>query len=111
MPSRRLDPRVIDDLSNVVEERISEKVKENFRSKMEEVIASFRSKMVLMKSDMIAEIISAIGGVHFHVSTKDFYEFFFEDFEVAKLSSENITNHMERPMGNRVGLFVRLGSQ
>ena len=70
MPPRRLDPRVIDDLSDVVEERISKKVKKDFKSKME-VKATFRSKMALMKNDMIIEIISTIDGVPQHVGIKD----------------------------------------
>ena len=77
IPPRRLDPREIDDLSDDVEERISEKIK-----------VEFISRMVLMKSDMIVEIISAIRGVPWHVGTKGGYEEVVEDFEVVGLSGE-----------------------
>ena len=59
--------------------------------------------MALLKSDMIVEIISAIGGVPRHVGTEDGYEEVFEDFEVVGLSSEDITNRVERPIGISVG--------
>ena len=52
MPPRRLDLRAIDDLSDVVEERILEKIKEKIRF-----------DMALMKSDMVTKIMSARGGV------------------------------------------------
>ena len=103
MPLRRLDPRVIDDLSDVVEERILERVEADFRSEIEEVKATFRFEMALMKSDMIIEIISAIGGVPQDTGTKDGYEEAVEDFEFARSSGEAKPYHVERPMGNKVG--------
>ena len=88
MPPRRLDPREIADLSDVVEEQISEKVKADFKSKMEEVKANFKSQITLMKSDMIAKIVSDLGGVPRHVGTEGSYEEVDEDFEVARLINE-----------------------
>ena len=43
MPPRRLDPKENDDLTDVVEQRILEKIREKLRS-----------EIALMKSDMIA---------------------------------------------------------
>ena len=40
--------------------------------------------MELMKSDMIAEIVSALGGIPRHVGTKDGYEEVVEDFETTR---------------------------
>ena len=91
MPPRRLDPREIFDLSDSLEERISEKMR-----------AEFRSKIALMKSDMIVEIVSALVGVPRHLGTEDGYEEVAEDFEATRSSGEARTDHMERSMGNRV---------
>ena len=102
---------MINDLSDVVEERISDKVKENFRSEMEEVKANFRSQITLMKSDMIVEILSALGGIPRYVGTEGIYEKVSEDFEVIGSSGEDRTNHVERPIGTRIGQFARSGSQ
>ena len=60
MPPRRLDPRAIDDLCDVVKGRILQKIR-----------VDIRSKMTLMKSSMISEIVSALGGIPRHVGTKD----------------------------------------
>ena len=92
MPPRRLDPREIDDLSDAMEERILEKIREEFRSKIS-----------LMKSDMIAEIVSALGGAPRHVGTKDSYEEDVEDFEVVRSSSVGRTDRVERARRNRAG--------
>ena len=100
MALRGFNSREIDDLSYVVEERISKKIR-----------AEFRSEIALMKSDMIAEIVSALGGVPRHVDTKGIYEEVAEDFEVAGLSSEDIPDCVERPIGIRDGKFARPGSQ
>ena len=99
MPPRRLDPREIDDLSDVVEQRISEKIR-----------VVFRSEIALMKSDMIAEIMSALGGVPRHVGTEDGYEEVAEDFGIARSSSEDRTDHVERPIRTRTDQFARLES-
>ena len=77
MPPRKLDPRKIDDLIDTMEERISELIK----AQIEEVKANFRSEMMLIKSDMISEMESALGGVTRHVGTKYGYEEVVEDFE------------------------------
>jgi hypothetical protein len=111
MPLRRLDPREIDDLSDVVEERISEKVKEDFRSEMEEVKANFRSQTTLIKSDMIVEIMIALGGLPRHASTEGSYEEIFEYFDVVGSSCEDQNDHVERPIGIRAGHFSSPGSQ
>ena len=79
MPPRRLYPSMIDDLSDVVEERILEKMR-----------AKFRSEIALMKSDMIVEIMSALGGVPRHVGTNDGFEEVVEDFEIVGSSGECI---------------------
>ena len=52
---------------------------------------------------MIFEIVSAIGGVPLHVSIEDGYEEVFEKIEVVRLSSEDKIEHVERPIGTRVG--------
>ena len=90
-----MDPREINDLSDVVEEWISEKVKEDFRS-----------QIALMKSNMIAKIVSALGGVPRHVGIEDAYEEAAKEFEIAKSSGEARTDRIERPMGNRVDQFA-----
>ena len=58
MSLRMLDPREIDDLCDTIEENISQNIKEDIRF-----------KMALIKSDMIAEIVSALGGAPRHVGT------------------------------------------
>ena len=98
MPLRRLDPREIDDLCDVVEGRILEKIRENIKS-----------EMVLMNSNMIDKIVSALGGIPRHVSVEDSYEEIVEDFEVV--GSSGRSNRVERPRGGRTNHFLRLGSQ
>ena len=98
MPPRRLDPREIDDHSDSMEERISEKIR-----------AEFKYEIPLMKRDMIVEIVSSLGGVPRHVDTEGSYEEVVEDFEVAGYSREDITDHVERPIGTRAGQFARPG--
>ena len=89
----------MNDITDVMEEWILEKMR-----------AKFRSEIALMKSDMIMEIVSALGGVPRHVGTKDGYEEAIEEFEIAESSGEAITNHTERPMGNRVVQLSQLES-
>ena len=64
--------------------------------------------MALMKSDMIVEIVSALGGAPRHVGTEDGYKEDVEDFEVVGSSGEGRT---KRPRGNRDSQFDRFGSQ
>ena len=78
MPPRRLDPREIDDLCDAVEGRISEKIR-----------TDIRSEMALMKSDMIAEIVNALGGIPRLVGTKNSYEKDIEDFETIGSSGRS----------------------
>ena len=111
MPPKRLDPREISNLTDAVEERISEKVKADFRSEMEDIRAEFRSQIASMKSDMIAEIVSALGGVPRHVGTEGHYEEVAKDFEVTRANFEDRIYHMERPIGTRSSQFSRIGSQ
>ena len=111
MPPRKLEPREISNLSDVVEEQISEKVKEDFKFEFEDVRAEFRSQIASMKSDMIAEIVSALGGVPRHVCIEGSHEEVVEDFEVARSSGEDRSDHVERPIGIRAGQFARPGSQ
>ena len=111
MLRRILDSREIDDLSDVVEERILEKLKANFRSQMEEVKANFVSKMMLIKSDMIAQIVNSLGGLPRSVGTNGGYEKFSKDFEVTIASGEDRVDCVERPIGTRVGQFARPRSQ
>ena len=96
MPPRRLDPRAIDDLTDIVEERILGKI----TTQIEEVKASLRSEMELMKSDIIAKVVSILGGIPRHVGTKDGYEEVVEDFETTR--SNGRLDQDERPRGNRV---------
>ena len=70
---------MIEDLSYVVELKIIEKVREDFRSRIE-----------LLKIDIIVKIISSIGGLPQHKSTEDGYEEFVEDFKVVGYSGEDI---------------------
>lgn len=100
IPPIILDPRAIDDLSDVVEERVLEKIR-----------AEFRSEIALLKSDMIAEIVSALGGVPRHLGTKGSYEKVFEDFEATGSSGEDKTNHLERSIGTSARQFARPRSQ
>lgn len=67
--------------------------------------------MALVKSDMIAQIISPIGGVPWHTGPKDGYEEVVEDSEVFGSSGEDITNCAKRIMGNRADQFDRSRSQ
>ena len=89
MSPRRLDPKENDDLSDVVEERILEKLR-----------AELKLEKALMKSDMIAKIVSALGGVPRHVGIHDGYEEATEDFEFVGLSGDPIADHVERSMGS-----------
>ena len=57
---------------------------------------------------MVVEIMRAIYHVPRNVGTKDGYEEVVEDFEV---SSEDKTNHEERPIGIRASQFAQPGSQ
>ena len=104
MPPRRLDPREIVDLSNAIEERILEKVKANFRSEMEKVKTNFGSQIKLMKSDMIVEIVSALGSVPRHVGTEANYEEVFEDFEVVRTKPIMWKDLLELGLVNLLGL-------
>ena len=97
MPPKRLDPREIEDICDVVEGRILEIIR-----------TDIRFEMTLMISDMITKIVSALGGIPRHVGTKDSYEEVVEDSEVVGSSGETRT---ERPRGNRVGEFDKVGSQ
>ena len=96
MSLRRLDPREIDDLCDVVETKILEKIRSDFISEME-----------LMKNDIVTKIMRVISGVPRNVGVEDGYEEDVEDFEVVGSNCEDITDHLERPMGNRVGQFAR----
>jgi hypothetical protein len=58
MPLRRLDLREIIDLCDVLETKISEKVRSDIRSKME-----------LMKNDMVIHIMRDIAGLSRNVGT------------------------------------------
>ena len=71
----------------------------------------FRYEIALMKSDMIVEIVSALGGVPRHVGTQGSYEEFDKDFKVFGLSGEDRTDRKERPIVIRVGQFARPRSQ
>ena len=51
-----------------------------------------------MKSDMIAEIVSSLGGVPRHVGIADDYEEVAKDFEVVGSSGECIIDYVERPI-------------
>ena len=64
-----------------------------------------------MKSDMVAEIVSALGGVPRHVGTEGSYEEVTKDFEATRSSGEERTNHVERLIGTRASQFARPGSQ
>lgn len=99
IPPRRLDHRKIYYLSDVLEENILEKIREEFRSEIE-----------LMKSGMIVEIVSALGGLPRHVVTKGSYDEFVEDFDITRSSGDDIIDHMERPIGTRASQLARLGS-
>ena len=63
-----------------------------------------------MKSDMIAEIVSALGGVPRHVGSEGSYDEVVEDFEVVGYSGKDRTDHVGRPIGTRAGQFSRLRS-
>ena len=54
-----------------------------------------------MRSDMVAEIISALGKVPNQVGTEGSYEEAMGDFEVPRSSGR--ADHNERPRGNRTG--------
>ena len=56
--------------------------------------------MELLKSDMIAEIVSALGGVPWHVGTEDGYEEATKDFEVARSSGGDKIDHGEKTYWN-----------
>ena len=71
----------------------------------------FISEIALMKSDMIAEIVSALGGVPRHVGFEGSYEEVAKDFDLVGLSSEDRTDHVERPIEIRTSQFARPRSQ
>ena len=71
-----------------MEGRISEKIR-----------ADIRLKMALMKSDMIVEIVSALGGAPRHVGIEDSYKEVVEDFEA--IGSSGRVDQAKRPRGNR----------
>ena len=58
----------------------------------------FISEIALMKSDMIAEIVSSLGGVPRHVGNEGSYEKVAKDLEVAGSSGEDRIDHVERPI-------------
>ena len=101
MPQRRLDPKEINDLTDAMEERIAEKI----MAQIEEVKANLKSKMELMKSDIIAKVVNALGGIPRHVGTEDGYEEAAEDFETTRSSGK--AKQDERPKGNRMVHFDR----
>lgn len=78
MAPRRLDPRVIADLFDTVEYRITKKVKSDFRFEMK-----------LMKNDMVTEIMRFFVGVPQNVGTKDGSEEATEDFEPIGSSGDD----------------------
>ncbi|MDF3675386.1 hypothetical protein [Enterobacter hormaechei] len=80
------------------------------RSISKKMRVEFRSKIALMKSDMIAEIVSAFGGVPRHMGIEGSYEEVAKDFEATKSRSEDRTNHVERPIGTRASQFAQPGS-
>ena len=88
MPPKRLDPREIDNLCDIVEGKISENIR-----------LDIRSEMALMKSDMIAEIVTTLGGVPRDVGTEESYEEVVEDFEAT--GSSGRSDQVERPRGGR----------
>ena len=65
--------------------------------------------MELMKSDIIAKVVSALGGIPRHEGTDDGYEEVAEDFETTR--SITRAKQDERPRGNRVIQLDRSGSQ
>ena len=69
---------MIGDISDSMEEQISEKMR-----------AEFKYEIALMKSDMIAKIVSAWGGIPRHVGTKYGYEEVGKDFEVTRSRGED----------------------
>lgn len=97
MPLRRLDPRVIADICDVVELKITEKVKSDFRSEME-----------LMKNDMITEVMRAIVGMPRNLGTNDSYEEVVEDFEAVGSSGDD---QRDRSGENRIGRLHRSGTR
>ena len=62
-----------------------------------------------MKSDMIAEIVSALDGIARHVGTEDSYEEVVEDFEAV--GSSGRSDRVERPRGGRTDQLLGPGSQ
>ena len=84
MPPRRLDPREIYDLSDAMEDRVLENIR-----------VEFRSKIALMKSVMISEIVSAWGGLPRHVGIEGSYEEVAKDLEVVGSSGEDKIDRVE----------------
>ena len=94
MPPRRLNLREINDLCGAIEGRILEKIR-----------ADIRFEMALMKSDMIVEIVSSLGGIPRNMGTEDSYEEAIEEFEVSRTSGRS--NHVERPRGGGTDKLLR----
>ena len=78
VPPRGLESSIINYLCDSIEGRISEKIR-----------IDIRSKMSLMKSHMIGEIISSLDGIPRHVGTKDSYEEAIEDLEAIGSSGRS----------------------
>ena len=104
MPLRRLYPREIHDLTDTMEERISEMIK----AQIEEVKASLGSEMELMKSDIFAKVVSALGGIPRHVGIEGSYDEATEDFEIV---DEDKIDREERSIGIRASQFAKRRSQ
>lgn len=96
IPPKILEPREIEDLCDIVEARILEKVKIDFRFEME----SIKNK-----------IMRAIASVPQYVCTKYGHKEVPKDFEVSILISKDRIDHVERPMGDTAGQFSRPRSQ
>ena len=88
MPPKRLDPRAIVDLCDVVETNISEKVRLDFRFEIE-----------LIKNEIMRSIVVVLR----NVSTKDGYEESTEDFKFFRSSGEEKIVRMERLIEYRYG--------
>ena len=81
IPTRRLDPKVIAYLFDIMETNILEKVKEDFRFEMD-----------LMKNDMFFQIMRVVASVLRNLCVEDGYQETTEDFEVAGSSGEEKYN-------------------
>lgn len=96
MPPRRLDPRVIVDLCDAAEIKISEKVRSNVRYEME-----------LMKNDMVTKFMRATTGMPRNMGTEDGHKEIVEDFGIVGSSDEDKINHMKRSMEYKIGWLDR----